>query len=206
MAGFIPAGRLSGGDRDGGRFHLFQEPVIFVGAGYTAEHVLRALHEDPGFRYLVLGFVDDHPKSAKIAARYPILGDFAHVVDVVKKYQASTVIITAPGLPRERMAHLVAQIQPYVRYVNLVPDTVGTPMGSLAVDTFFSEKCMMMKIRNNLARRRNRLLKRCFDLVLTLTGGLLISPILLVIAILVGIDNHGRIIFAHKRVGKLPVY
>lgn len=184
------------------RFHLFQEPVIFVGAGYTAEHVLRALHEDPGFRYLVLGFVDDHPKSAKIAARYPILGDFAHVVDVVKKYQASTVIITAPGLPRERMAHLVAQIQPYVRYVNLVPDTIGTPMGSLAVDTFFSEKCMMMKIRNNLARRRNRILKRCFDLVLTITGGLLISPILLVIAILVGIDNHGRIIFAHKRVGK----
>lgn len=184
------------------RFHLFQEPVIMVGAGYTAEMLLRALQGDPGFRYFLLGFVDDHPKSAKLARRYPILGDFAHVADVVKKYQVRTVIITAPGLPRERLTHLVGAIQPYVRYVNIVPDTIGTPMGSLTVDTFFSEKCMMLKIRNNLARRRNRVLKRCFDLVLTVTGGLLISPLLLVIAVLVGIDNHGRIIFAHKRVGK----
>jgi len=184
------------------RFHLFQEPVIFIGAGYTAEHMLRALHDDPGFRYFILGFIDDHPKSARIAAHYPILGDFAHAAEVVQRYQVRTVIITAPGLPRERMAHLVGAIQPYVRYVNFVPDTYGTPMGSLTVDTFFSEKCMMMKIRNNLARRRNRLLKRCFDLVLTTVGGLLILPILLVIAVMVGISNHGRIIFAHKRVGK----
>ena len=184
------------------QFHLFQEPVIFIGAGHTAEHILRALHDDPGFRYLVLGFIDDHPKSEKIAAKYPILGDFAHAAAVVPHSQVRTVVIPAPGLPRERLTHLVGAIQPYVRYVNIVPDTIGTPMGSLTVDTFFSEKCMMLKIRNNLARRRNRVLKRCFDLVLTVTGGLLISPLLLVIAVLVGIDNHGRIIFAHKRVGK----
>ena len=60
----------------------------------------------------------------------------------------------------------------------------------------------MLHIRNNLARRRNRWAKRLFDLVATISGGLLISPILLLLAVIVGIDNKGRIIFAHRRVGK----
>ena len=41
-----------------------------------------------------------------------------------------------------------------------------------------------------------------FDLVATISGGILISPILVLLAIVVGIDNKGRVIFAHRRVGK----
>lgn len=44
--------------------------------------------------------------------------------------------------------------------------------------------------------------KETFDLAATISGGLLISPILLLLAVIVGIDNKGRIIFAHRRVGK----
>lgn len=75
-------------------------------------------------------------------------------------------------------------------------------MAGLEANVLFSEGMMVLKIRNNLSRRRNRLMKRIFDLVCVLSGGLLILPIIAVISILVAIDNRGNIIFAHKRVGK----
>ena len=60
----------------------------------------------------------------------------------------------------------------------------------------------MLHIRNNLARKRNLWAKRIFDLTAVISGGLLILPALLLLAVVVGIDNRGRIIFAHRRVGK----
>ena len=83
-------------------------------------------------------------------------------------------------------------------------------MSSAELSILFSEKILMLNLRNNLSRPYNRLIKRIFDLTLTIGGGLMILPVILAIAILVGIDNRGRIIFAHKRVGaagkKFPCY
>ena len=46
------------------------------------------------------------------------------------------------------------------------------------------------------------LAKRVIDLALTMSGGLCLLPFLLVIALLVAVDNRGRGIFAHRRIGR----
>ena len=69
-------------------------------------------------------------------------------------------------------------------------------------EVLFSEEVLMLHMRNNLARRRNRIIKRVFDLICTTIGSILISPILIVLTIMVAISNKGHIIFAHQRVGR----
>ncbi|NNC50678.1 MAG: sugar transferase [Flaviramulus sp.] len=46
------------------------------------------------------------------------------------------------------------------------------------------------------------MIKRCFDVVLSAIGLLLLSPILLVIAIIIKLDSKGPILFIQGRVGK----
>ena len=46
------------------------------------------------------------------------------------------------------------------------------------------------------------LIKRGIDLVLSIGGGLCLLPFLLFIGLVVAIDNHGSVIFAHRRIGK----
>ena len=74
-------------------------------------------------------------------------------------------------------------------------------MSSVEPAILFSEKILMLNLRNNLSRTYNRVFKRIFDLTLTIIGGLMISPLLLIITIAVAIENRGHVIFAHKRVG-----
>lgn len=181
---------------------FFMEPVILIGAGKTAESILHFFEGDLGYRYDILGLVDDHPKSVELPQKYLLLGNLAEVESIVKNAGVQTVIIAAPGLPKDSLQLLIARLQPLVRNISFVPDLIGTPMASVELDNLFSEKLIMLKIKNNLARRRNRILKRFFDLFLTICGGLAISPILLLVTILVAIENKGDIIFAHKRVGK----
>ena len=183
------------------RRNFFCEPIILIGAGLTAEKLIKFWREDLGYRYKILGLIDDHPISSTLPQEFPILGTFDEARRIIRAAQVETVIIAAPGLDKLKLQDLISEIQPHVKNISFVPDLIGTPMSSAALAILFSEKILMLNLRNNLSRTYNRVLKRAFDLTLAIVGGLIISPILLVIAIAVAIDNRGRVIFAHKRVG-----
>ena len=182
--------------------NMLMKPVILIGAGKTAEIVLQFFEGDLGYRYRIVGLLDDDPISQELPQKFLMLGKVSEAEKIIRDSGVKTVIITAPGMDSERLERLVAKIQPIVRDILFVPDLMMLPLGHVGVEPFYTEKVFMLSIRNNLARRRNRLAKRVFDLIATIGGGLLILPILLVLALLVGIDNKGRIIFAHRRVGQ----
>lgn len=182
--------------------NMFMKPVILIGAGKTAEIVLQFFEGDLGYRYRIVGLLDDDPISEELPQKFLLLGKVSDAEGIIRDSGVKTVIITAPGMDSARLEKLVAKIQPLVRDILFVPDLMMLPLGHVGVEPFYTEKVFMLSIRNNLARRRNRLAKRVFDLIATICGGFLILPILLVLAVLVGIDNKGHIIFAHRRVGQ----
>ncbi len=181
---------------------VFCEPVLLLGAGKTAERVMEYVQNDVGYRYKILGFLDDHPQSEKLTKTFRPLGKLEEAKRIVEQTGVQTVLITAPGLEKEKLQRLINQLQPIVRNIAFVPDLIGTPLASTEIDVLFSEEILLLKIKNNLARRHNQLLKRSFDLVFTICGGLLISPLLLFLAMIVGIENKGHIIFPSKRLGR----
>ena len=184
------------------KMNWLTKPVILIGAGKTAELALSFFDGDLGYRYRVVGLLDDAPISKTLPQKFLLLGQVKDATELIRDSGIKTVIITAPGMDGTRMERLVAKIQPLVRDILFVPDLMMLPLGHVGVEPFYTEKVFMLSIRNNLARRRNRLAKRIFDLILTIIGGILISPILLILAVVVGADNKGRIIFAHRRVGR----
>lgn len=192
------------------RRNLFHEPIILIGAGLTAEKLIKFWREDLGYRYEVVGLIDDHPISEDLPKNFPLLGGFDEARRIIRATQVQTVVIAAPGLDKERLQALINAIQPHVKNISFVPDLIGTPMSSAELSILFSEKILMLNLRNNLSRPYNRAFKRIFDLTLTIFGGLMISPLLLWIAIRVAVENRGHVIFAHKRVGaagkKFPCY
>ena len=182
--------------------HIFYEPVIIIGAGLTAERTIRFWESDLGYRYDVIGFIDDHPVSETLPSRYKILGGFEKAEKIIRRYKTQTVIIAAPGISKHMLQDLINTIQPYVKNLSFIPDLIGTTMAGVDASILFSEKILMLNLRNNLSRRYNRIIKRIFDLVCTILGSILISPILLLITIRVAIANRGHVIFTHWRVGK----
>ncbi len=182
--------------------HHLYEDVIFVGAGRTAERALHYFKDDLGYRYNIVGFLDDKPISNKLTEKYGLLGKVNEAEKIVKNSHIQTVIITAPGMVRDKLQQLITTVQPYVRNLSYVPDLIGTPMMGVEAQVLFTEEILMLHMRNNLAMKRNKIYKRIFDLTCTVCGGLLILPIIAIIGLLVAVDNKGNVIFAHRRIGK----
>lgn len=183
------------------RVKVFQIPVLIVGAGKTAELVVQQILRDSGMRYRVVGFLEDrHPVNTPIHG-FPVLGGFDDMEKVIQETGVRTVLIATPGLPQDDLSDLIYRAQSLVKQVDVVPNLVAVPMSNVTAESFFDAKIMVLHIRNNLASPWNQLLKRIFDIVATICGGILISPILLAIAIWVYHDSPGPVIFKNKRIG-----
>ena len=179
----------------------FKERVLLIGAGKTAERLLAGFADDPCYCYKVVGILDDNPVSSELPSRYPLLGGLADAPRVIKEQDVNTVLIAAPGLSEEAMHRLLLAIQHLTDTILFTPNLVGSPLGNVEISTLFVEQLTIIKSKNNLSRWYNRITKLIFDMVLTLVGSILISPILILLCLCVAISNHGSVIFAHQRVG-----
>ena len=183
-------------------FHLFEEPVLLMGAGLTAQILLSHIKEDIGLNYRFIGYLEDHVPNAEVAAQLPRLGKFADAADVVKKTGVRNVLVTAPGLEQRQLQDIIYEIQPLVKNVGFIPDMGSMPLSNMEAESLIDGHMMMFSVRNNLRSRTNRLLKWIFDWCLTLVGTICISPFLLIISLWIYSDSPGPVIFKHQRVGK----
>ena len=184
------------------KYNVFQIPVIIIGAGKTAEILVRGISKDAGLGYQILGFLEDDAVDNEILKNYPLLGGFKDAECIIKKTGVKNIFIAAPGMEQEKLVSLINKVQPLVKNLAIVPNLIGIPMGGIEVESLFNEKLMLLRVKNNLARPFNRFLKTVFDYVLTFFGTIVISPILVAIAIWIYKDSPGPVIFKHTRIGK----
>lgn len=178
------------------------KPVILIGAGKTAELVLRSFRSDLGYRYNIVGILDDDPVSETLPQKFLLMGTVDEAAEIVCDSGVKTVIITAPGMEKDKLQTILESVQPYVRDIVFVPDLIGVPLYNVEAQTLFNEQVMMLSLRNNLARRRNQLFKRFFDVVASSLLCIPILPIILLIVICIRLDSKGGAFFNGKRIGK----
>ena len=184
------------------KLNVLAIPVLLVGAGKTAELVDVHFSNMPLAMYKIVGFVDDNPKSSVLANKYKCLGKFSDAEEVIKKYNIPNVLVCAPGLESRKLVTLINKLQILVEKVTFVPELFGIPAANIQARGLMNEQTLILEVKNNLAQRRNRLFKRIFDITATVIGGILILPIIAIVALLIYLDSPGPIVFGHKRVGQ----
>ena len=184
------------------RRQLLQMPVIIIGAGKTAELLVKSLCNDPGMGYKIIGLLEDNNVQQGILEQYPVLGGFQDAERIIKETGVKRIFVAAPGLTDQDLAMLIYRIQPLVKNMGVITNLVGVPTGTVEVESIFNEKLLILRLKNNLARPLNRCIKTALDYLLTIVGTIFISPVLLFIAIWIYKDSPGPIIYKHVRICK----
>ncbi len=183
------------------KMRLVGEPILLMGAGKTAEVMLRHLrNEHAGFWFM--GYLEDNEPNPYVASHLRRLGRFRDAQRVINITGVQRVLVVAPGLPKEATQDIVYDLQPLVKSITFIPDMGNMPLATMDLESLIDGHIVMLRMRNNLKNRWNRLLKFVFDWVLTFFGTIAISPILLIIALWIYHDSPGPVIFKHRRVGR----
>lgn len=183
------------------RLPAWGEPVIIFGGGTHAyelhQHLLK--RRMLGFDPVLIG-LDDETIPLALTANCIYLETLLNDPQTLKRIGIQTAIITTGSVQeplRTRLLHLQGSV-----FQRLIKIPEQQDLGSLGVSPLDLDGMFALEIRQNLGSARQRLIKRLIDLTLTIVGGLLILPFLLLIGWIVRRSSPGPIIYRQTRIGK----
>lgn len=181
--------------------NLWVRPTIIVGVGPNAAEAALALKSQPEMGLEVSGFVDID-EEANVSAkgtqpRFPV----GLMPELAAQKGVQWVIALEHSQSDQREQWLRRLAQWNVTDVSVIPAMRGVPLHGTDMSHFFSHEVALLRMRNNLRRWPARLTKRIFDTLAALLLLFLLSPVMLVIAVLIRQDA-GPAMFAHPRIGK----
>lgn len=174
--------------------------VVVLGAGKTGELVVKTLKKQPTIGLKTLALFDDNPeKWGETVDGIPVVGDLS-LAEEYAKQGVRYAIFAMPGLPRQRMLHLVRRYSRFFPHLILIPDLFG--FSSLWVQTQDLGGVLGLEVHQRLLMFLPQALKRIMDVGLVLLAFPLVFPLFVLIAFLIKLDSPGPILFKHFRIGK----
>ncbi len=175
---------------------LWGVPVLLIGTEKQGVTLARILRDEPGLGYVPIGFLEKNAKSnATEVAGLPVFGHVSEAANL--RHIAQTVILTSPNSAPNGFGHLVKDL-PFPRII-MVPELTQFP--SLWVTTRDLCGILALELPQNLLLRRNRVIKRVSDYVLTIPLFLVSLPILALAALCVKLTSPGPVFYTQERDG-----
>lgn len=183
-------------------------PMVIIGWGENAVETALAFKDEPLMGLKLAAFLVPPGKEKPLHSLkdrhgnlIPCISLGTDAVQTLKHLGSPHVVLAMEQGGIESYQDMIQQISRHISDVQLVPALRGLPLYGMEANHFFAHEVLILTVRNNLARRLPRLIKRCFDLSVSLAVLLLGSPIFLFIAFKV--SQSGRpIFFGHTRVGQ----
>lgn len=176
----------------------FGRPISIIGAGRTAQLIIANLQDHPAYGLNPVAVYDDNPQLHGTRLRgVPVLGPIEQALTEPLTEQA---LISIPGARAETQQRLVNSIYAIFPMTWVVPDLFGVPNQALMPHNIGS--VASLEVRNNLRSVRARFVKRTIDLLGAVLGGILISPVLLLISLAIRLDSPGPAVYRARRLGR----
>ncbi len=183
------------------RQKLWLRPTIIIGVGPNAADAALALQSQPEMGLHVLCFVDaggaEHATAPQTHPRLCL----DQLPSIAKQPGVQWVIALEHAQSEQREFWLRQLAQWGVPDISVIPAMRGVPLHGTDMSHFFSHEVALLRMRNNLRRWPARITKRVFDTITASVLLVLLSPVLVLIAMLIRRDG-GPAFFAHPRVGK----
>lgn len=170
--------------------------VLIIGTGDTANIVIEELKKLSYWGFNIVGFLDDNEGDVKNTI--PLLGKLSDFPKVVQQYFIEEVVVTIP-LDKETFSGLIKEARKMRLGVRVVPDRMEDIWQ--VIDLNYIGSIPFFSFKERTFHPSEAAIKRGFDLIVSLTLLLILSPFFLIIAILIKIDSDGPVFFLQDRVG-----
>ncbi len=175
-----------------------QRRVLIAGAGPVGRELQLQIVKNSHLGLIVAGFLDDDP--SKQHNHKEILGNLADVQKVVGRFEIDDVVIALPPRAHVRVNQLAAELHSLPVKVWVIPDYFHLALNKAVMEDFAG--IPMLDLRAPALNDYQRMMKRLFDLIITLLLLPVTSILIGFIALLIRLEGPGPTFFRQQRVGE----
>jgi Undecaprenyl-phosphate glucose phosphotransferase len=174
--------------------------ILIVGTGEIAQAIIRRVSEHPDLGVRVVGVVEP-PRATEERAVWdtPILGPADQVARIARDQRADEVIVAMAGASYHELLEIVDTCADVNVGIKVYPDAFQLITERVDVGELSGVK--LVSVKDVALRGWNRLLKRAFDIVFSMTVLIITAPLMMLLAVLIKLDSPGPVFFVQERVG-----
>jgi exopolysaccharide biosynthesis polyprenyl glycosylphosphotransferase len=175
--------------------------VIVVGAGLVGQNIVQELKKYAWANTNLIGYVDDDPhKQGQQFDGMSVLGTLDQMATLIAAHQVQEAVVALPMRAHKRIVETCRILQHLGVRVYVVPDLFALSFPSATLDGFGGIPFIDLGQPSIYGWRR--LAKRTFDTLAVTLGLILLSPLLLIVAIVIKLDSPGPVFYRQSRVGE----
>jgi putative colanic acid biosynthesis UDP-glucose lipid carrier transferase len=176
-----------------------QNNVLLVGGGPLVKHLFDSINGNPWIQEKAIGRIRTCTESDDVEMPVPVLGNRADIIDVIRTNNVRTVYI-AVSLEN---SHLVEEMYLALANENIdihwVPNIYSLDLINHSVKEMAG--LPLLTLSESPLIGNHRMFKAIEDKVIALVALILLSPLMLIVALLIKLDSPGPIIFRQGRTG-----
>jgi exopolysaccharide biosynthesis polyprenyl glycosylphosphotransferase len=179
------------------RVGVGRDNVLIIGSGEVALSIIEKIRWSAHLGYNIVGVVNGQPGSK--VGEVPIIGTTGQISELIDEHRVDEVIIALPEASHHELVQLVSKCQRGRVNIHVYPDILAYMTGGLTVDDL--DGMPLLAVRDVALRGWKLSLKRGMDMVGSFIGLVLLSPVLVLTAILIRLESPGPIFFCQDRMG-----
>ncbi len=172
--------------------------VLIIGAGPVGRDLENRVKQYPYMGLNIVGFLDDDPRKRQ--SEIDIIGNLESARAVILEQKIEDVIIALPQRAHEKVIWLVSTLHDLPVKVWVIPDYFHLALHKAHIEEFAG--IPMLDLRAPALSDYQRLVKRGFDLLITLFLLPLSLALMSVIAVAIKLESPGPVLFKQRRVGE----
>jgi Undecaprenyl-phosphate glucose phosphotransferase len=180
---------------------IIERRAVIVGGGQGAETLIRSVEAQPDNDIRICGIFDDRDdrRSPPIVAGYPKLGTVSELLEFARIAHIDMLIVSLPLTAESRVLSLLKKLWVLPVDIRLSAHTHNLHFRPRSYS--FIGQVPMLDIFDKPINDWDSVAKRSFDIVFSLFGIILFSPVMIATAIAIKLDSKGPILFRQKRHG-----
>ncbi|RWQ30545.1 undecaprenyl-phosphate glucose phosphotransferase [Mesorhizobium sp.] len=175
--------------------------AVIVGGGPTAEVLIRSVEKQPYNDIRICGIFDDRgdKRSPPIVAGYPKLGTVSELIEFARIARIDMLIVSLPLTAETRVLQLLKKL--WVLPVDIRLSAHSNALRFRPRAYSYIGSVPMLDILDRPINDWDSVAKRAFDIVFSIIGIIVFSPVMLATAIAIKLDSKGPVLFHQKRHG-----
>jgi Undecaprenyl-phosphate glucose phosphotransferase len=180
---------------------IMERRAVVIGGGDSAEELIRAIEQQPHNDIRLCGLFDDRDgaRSPKVIAGYPKLGSTTDLIEFARTARIDMLIVSLPMVAEARVMQVLKKL-----WVLPVDIRLSAHMSQLRFrprSYSYIGSVPMLDIFDKPINDWDSVAKRAFDIVFSLVGIVVFSPVMLAVAIAIKLNSNGPVFFKQKRHG-----
>lgn len=175
--------------------------TLIVGGTNSALNIyneMNAMKHSPGYNFI--GFVSINGVDQELLkSQMPHLGKWTETSRIVKEKKVEEVIIAMDSDEHENINKIISELDSDECRIKVIPDMYDILAGSVKMTSIYGTP--LIEIKREYMPAWQISIKRFLDIFISIISLLLLSPLLILVAIIVKLSSKGPIMFLQERIG-----